>query len=86
VWIVDEVVPPLLVDIFVLPMALWVGRGPDATRAARTERLGTSATTVPSARGGGPQPLPSANHNSLGAGGLAGEVRPNRHGSSGSAR
>ena len=85
-WIVDDIVPPLLADIFVLPMALWVGRAPDATRDVRAEGLGTSAATVPRVAVGGPQPLPPANHNSLSGDWVDGGVRPNRHGSSGSVR
>ena len=81
-WIVDDTVPRLLVDHVVLPMGLWAERGSDATRTARVDSLGTSAAMVPSVRGGGPQPLPLANHNSVGGDELAERVRPSRHGSS----
>jgi hypothetical protein len=82
VWIVDDTTQDLLADIFVVPMALWGLREPDATRDAGDEDLGTTATTVPRVGGGGPQALRSANHNTAGDGGAGGRVRPSRHGSS----
>ena len=85
-WIVDDTTRSLLVDIVVLPMGLWVVRGTDATRGALAGGLGTSVGSVPRVRGGGPQPLPSADHSEARGDWVGGSVRPSRHGSSGSVR
>ena len=81
-WIVDEMASRLLGAGLGVPMALWAGRGSDATRGPRRLSLGTSAALVPRDGGVRPQPLPSANHNGMDGGGEDGMVRPSRHGSS----
>ena len=85
-WIVDDMAPRLLAAWIAVPMGLWAGRGSDATRGAGRLGLGTSAGLVPSDDEVRPQPLPSTNHRMVSDGGEGEMVRPNRHGSSGSAR
>jgi hypothetical protein len=86
VWIVDDMVPPLLGAAISFPMVVWAVRGPDATRGMRRFRLGTSVRLIPREAGVGPQPLPWGNHKRVDGGLEDGAVRPSRHGSSGSAR
>ena len=81
-WIVDDMIPPLLGGTNDVPMALWASRGLDGMRHAGDVSLGTSAPVIPSAGPSRPQALPLANHREADGVQAGRELRPTRHGSS----